>query len=328
MTRPMPKSKRWRRRLFGLMAILLLAYTLMYLAQAPFRSLPPQPQFDLLAHRGVHQTFHRRDLTNDTCTAERIDTPRHAYLENTLPSMRAAFDAGATRIEIDVHATADGEPVVWHDWTVDCRTEGHGETRSLTLAQMRALDAGYGYTADGGKTYPFRGQGIGLIPSLREVLQAFPEGRFVVDQKDRSPATTQLIAGVLAVEGASDRVCLAATAELNARYLDIPPATAARCTLADPRQIKRCLIDYLASGWTGALPASCAGQSLTVPDGALLRLLWGWPGTFIERVRASGGKVYVWTDDPARVAPLRALGIDGILTDRIELIAKGTTPIL
>lgn len=326
MTRPMPKSKRWRRRLSRLMAILLLAYTLVYLAQLPFRSLPPAPDFDLLAHRGVHQTFHRQGLDNDTCTAERIDTPRHAYLENTLPSMRAAFDAGATRIEIDVHATADGELVVWHDWTVNCRTEGHGETRRLTLAQMRALDAGYGYTADGGKTYPFRGQGVGLIPSLREVLQAFPEGRFVVDQKDRSPATTQLIASVLDGLGASGRVCLGATAELNAQYLDIPAASASRCTLAEPRQIKSCLVDYLASGWTGALPATCVGQSLTVPDGALPRLLWGWPGTFIERVRASGGKVYVWTDDPARVAPLRALGIDGILTDRIELMSETKRP--
>ena len=319
-------SKRWLRWLFRLAATLLVAYTLVYLAQAPFRSLPPQPQFDLLAHRGVHQTFHRRGLTNDTCTAERIDTPRHAYLENTLPSMEAAFDAGATRIEFDVHATADGELVVWHDWTVDCRTEGQGETRTLTLAQMRALDAGYGYTADGGKTYPFRGQGVGLIPSVREVLQAFPEGQFVIDQKDRSPATTQLIASVLDSVGASGRVCLAATAELNAFYLDIPAASAPRCTLAEPRQIKRCLIDYLGSGWTGALPLSCAGQSLTVPDGALPRLLWGWPGTFIERVHASGGKVYVWTDDPARVSPLRALGIDGMLTDRIELMSETKPP--
>lgn len=322
----MPRPRRWLRRLSGLTALLLLAYTLVYLAQLPFRALPPQPQFELLAHRGVHQTFHRRDLRNDTCTAERIDPPRHAYLENTLPSMRAAFDAGATRIEIDVHATADGELVVWHDWTVDCRTDGHGETRSLSLAQMRALDAGYGYTADGGKTYPFRGQGVGLIPSLREVLQAFPEGRFVVDQKDRSPATTQLIASVLDSEGASGRVCLGATAELNALYLDIPAASASRCTLAEPRQIKRCLIDYLVSGWTGTLPASCVGQSLTLPDGMLPQVLWGWPGTFIERVRASGGKVHVWTDDPARVAPLRALGIDGILTDRIELMSETKPP--
>lgn len=324
----MPKPKRWLRRLYRLAAMLLLAYALLYLAQLPFRALPPVPDFDLLAHRGVHQTFHRQGLDNDTCTAERIDTPRHAFLENTLPSMRAAFAAGATRIEIDVHATADGELVVWHDWTVDCRTEGHGETRSLTLAQLRSLDAGHGYTADGGQSYPFRGQGIGLIPSLREVLQAFPEGHFVIDQKDRSPATTQLIASVLDSLGASGRVCLGATAELNAHYLDIPAASASRCTLAEPRQIKRCLIDYIGSGWTGVLPASCAGQSLTVPDAALLRLLWGWPGTFIERVRASGGKVYVWTDDPARVAPLRALGIDGILTDRIELMSEAKPPSL
>lgn len=307
-------------RLLKPIGVLSALYALVYVAQLPFRAGEPPQVFAMLAHRGVHQTFHRRDLDSYTCTAERIDPPRHALLENTLPSMQAAFDAGATRIEIDVHATADGDLVVWHDWTVDCRTEGSGETRSLTLAQLQALDAGYGYTADGGRTFPFRGQGVGQIPSLRQVLRAFPQGQFVIDQKDRSRTTTERIATTLDAERAAGRVCLMAITELNTWYLASPPAHGERCTMANPKQIKRCLIDYLASGWTGAIPASCAGQTLTLPDWTRVRLLWGWPGTFIERIRASGGKVLVWTDDPARVAPLRALGVDGIVTDRIELM--------
>ncbi len=58
-------------------------------------------------------------------------------------------------VEIDVAPTKDGKMVLFHDWTVDCRTNGKGETRDLTLAELKALDIGYGYTADGGKTYPF-----------------------------------------------------------------------------------------------------------------------------------------------------------------------------
>ena len=308
-------------RLLKLIGVLSALYALVYFAQLPFRAAEPPEDFGMLAHRGVHQTFHRRDLDNQTCTAERIDPPRHAFLENTLPSMQAAFNAGATQIEIDVHSTADGDLVVWHDWTVDCRTEGSGETRTLTLAQLQALDAGFGYTADGGQTFPFRGHGVGMISSLRQVLDAFPQGQFVIDQKDRSRATTQRIAEVLDDQRAAGRVCLMATPELNAIYLDTPPARDIRCTMASPKQIQRCVIDYLASGWTGAVPASCAGQTLTLPDWTLMRLLWGWPGTFIERIRASGGEVLVWTDDPDRVAPLRALGFDGIVTDRIELMS-------
>jgi glycerophosphoryl diester phosphodiesterase len=307
-------------RLLKLSAALSALYALVYVAQLPFRAAEMPEAFGMLAHRGVHQTYHRRDLDNHTCTAERIDPPRHGFLENTLPSMQAAFDAGATQVEIDVHSTVDGELVVWHDWTVDCRTEGSGETRTLTLAQLQALDAGYGYTADGGQTFPFRGQGVGQIPSLRQVLRAFPSGEFLINQKDRSGATTQSISATLDAERAAGRACLMARAELNALYLDTPPAQHQRCVMANRQQIKRCLVDYLGTGWLGRLPASCVGQTLTLPDWALMRVLWGWPGTFITRVRASGGKVLIWTNDPARVAPLRALGFDGIFTDRIELM--------
>lgn len=310
--------RRLFRRLLQLVAVLIALHVVVYLAQWPFRSAEPSPAFALLAHRGVHQTFHRRDLDNYTCTAERIDPPRHRFLENTLPSMQAAFDSGATRIEIDVHATADGDLVVWHDWTVDCRTEGSGETRTLTLAQLQALDAGHGYTADGGRSFPFRGHGVGLIPSLRQVLRAFPHGRFVIDQKDRSMTTTQRIAAQLQGEAAIGRVCLMGTPEQNAGFRAWPGGP--HCAWAGPPEIKRCLVDYLQTGWLGSLPPSCAGRILTVPDWASMRVLWGWPGTFIERIRASGGQVHVYTNDPARVPALRALGFDGIVTDRIELM--------
>ena len=128
-----------------------------------------------------------RALRRDTCTATRIHPPEHAFLENTLPSMRAAFDAGADIVEFDIHPTTDGHFAVFHDWTVDCRTEGHGITREHTLAQLKALDVGYGYTADGGKTYPFRGRGVGMMPSLDEVLDAFLDRRFLINIKSNDP---------------------------------------------------------------------------------------------------------------------------------------------
>src|SRR5690606_31176399 len=62
----------------------------------------------LIAHRGVHQTYNREGLTNETCTAERIHPPEHGLIENTLPSMQAAFAAGADIVELDVHPTTDG----------------------------------------------------------------------------------------------------------------------------------------------------------------------------------------------------------------------------
>ena len=109
----------------------------------------------LLAHRGIAQRFDERDLKNDTCTAARMLPPTHGHLENTIASMRAGFEAGADVVELDVHPTTDGEFAVFHDWTLDCRTDGRGVTREHSMAYLKKLDIGYGYTADGGKTFPF-----------------------------------------------------------------------------------------------------------------------------------------------------------------------------
>src|SRR5690606_25007715 len=87
---------------------------------------------------------------------------------------------------------------VFHDWTLDCRTDGTGITREHTMAQLKALDVGYGYTADGGRTFPFRGQGVGLMPSLGEVLAAFPARRFLVNVKSNDPAEGDRLAAFLA----------------------------------------------------------------------------------------------------------------------------------
>lgn len=110
----------------------------------------------LLAHRGMAQTFHMEGITGETCTAERIYEPEHNFLENTIPSMEAAFEAGADIVELDIQLTKDGQFAVFHDWTLDCRTNAKGNTREYTMEELKKLDIGYGYTADHGKTHPFR----------------------------------------------------------------------------------------------------------------------------------------------------------------------------
>ena len=123
------------------------------------------------------------EIESDTCTAERINKPEHSYLENTIPSMEAAFKAGADLVEFDVQLTKDNNFVIFHDWTLDCRTNGKGVTRDFTTQELQALDIGYGYTADGGKTFPFRGKGMNLMPTLDEVLTYFPDRSFLIHIK-------------------------------------------------------------------------------------------------------------------------------------------------
>ncbi len=102
--------------------------------------------------------------------------------ENTLPAFLQAIASGADIIELDLRMTKDGHVVVIHDGSVDRVTNGNGLVADLTLAQLKALDAGFAFTQDGGKTFPFKGQGI-TVPTLEEVLTALPEQLVMLELK-------------------------------------------------------------------------------------------------------------------------------------------------
>jgi glycerophosphoryl diester phosphodiesterase len=283
----------------------------------------------LLAHRGVAQTFTSEGIENDTCTATRIRTPEHRFLENTIASMRAAFDAGADIVEFDVHPTTDGQFAVFHDWTVDCRTDGRGVTREKALAELKALDIGYGYTADGGKTFPFRGQGVGLMPSLDEVLAAFPQKRFLVHIKSRDTNEGRMLATHLGALSDAQRAGLVV-------YGHDIPLMALRETLPDTRtlargRLMRCLIRYIGVGWSGYVPQDCRNGVLLVPAN-YAGVLWGWPNRFLDRMRSVGTEVFAigpytggeFTTGIDQASDLKLLpeGYDGgIWTNRIQAIA-------
>ncbi|MEJ2656433.1 MAG: glycerophosphodiester phosphodiesterase family protein, partial [Desulfobacterales bacterium] len=139
--------------------------------------------FEVIAHRGVSQPFRMENLDNQTCTASRIFKPKNDYIENTIDSIQAAFKYGATIVEFDIRPTKDERFVVFHDEELDCKTNGKGKVSDYTVAELKQLDIGYGYTFDGGKTYPFRGTGIGKMPTLEEVLRDFPNNKFLIDNK-------------------------------------------------------------------------------------------------------------------------------------------------
>lgn len=282
------------------------------------------PKF--IAHRGVHHTYTRVDLQRDTCTATRIDPPTHEYIENTLPSMQAAFDAGADVIEIDVHLTPDGDFAVFHDWTLECRTDGEGQTNMTPMSLLRTLDVGYGYTADGGQTFPLRGKGVGLIRSLPEVLDAFPEGRFLVNFKSRRALEGRLLAELLEANPRQ-------RAQIMGVYGGAAPSAAAVARMPELRSFtkksaKDCLLGYGLTGWTGHVPKSCHNTLVPVPiDYA--PLLWGWPREFEARMDAAGSEIILFgsvrsdgipgINDTAALRKVPA-GFGGyIWTDRIEL---------
>ena len=303
-----------------------------YFTNASWLAPAPAGRTQVFAHRGVHHTFPGEGISNDTCTADRIHAPKHSFIENTIASISAAFEAGADVVEFDVHPTTDGEFAVFHDWTLECRTNGKGVTREQPMVALKALDVGYGYTADGGRTYPFRGQGVGLMPTMGEVLAAFPDRRFFIHVKSRDVGEGRLLAAHLGRLPADARARLIV-------YGNHAPLDALKAELRDQRVVSRrnlmnCLLRYIALGWSGHMPKACRGQAMFVPIN-VAPWLWGWPNRLAARLKAADAHLVVlgpyssgeFTTGIDTYAMLRALPADftgALWTNEIQTIGPLT----
>jgi glycerophosphoryl diester phosphodiesterase len=244
--------------------------------------------------------------------------------------MQASFESGADIVEIDIHPTTDGQFAVFHDWTLDCRTNGHGVTREQAMAELKTLDIGYGYTADGGTTFPFRHHGVGLMPSLDEVFRTFPGRPLLINIKSNDAAEGEKLATVLG-QLAPDR-----RRQLMVYGGDKPIDALARL-LPDMKtmsrgSLKACLIRYIGYGWTGIVPPRCAHRLVLVPIN-VAPWLWGWPDRFLSRMNSvdsavfalgpyDGGDFSTGIDTTTELARLPEHYSGGILTNELELVHR------
>lgn len=301
-------------------ALVLFALNASFLAH-------PRDDFAVLAHRGVYQTYDRTNVGRDDCTATRIFAPRHNYLENTLPSMRAAIEAGADVIEIDVHPTTDGEFAVFHDWTLDCRTNGKGVTREHAMADLRLLDIGHGYTADGGQTFPFRGAFVGAMPTLGEVLAAFPDQRFLINTKSRDATEADKLDAYLRArpDANPERLTVFGHERIVGRLRALRPHFRA----TSRAQLKACAKDYMLLGWSGHVPASCHDTVVYLPVNWAWAA-WGYPDRLLDRMQRASSEVVLLgplkntggmngVDDAVTVAKVPRGWRGGVATDRVEI---------
>ncbi len=105
---------------------------------------------------------------------------------NTLFAFQHAADLGVDVIETDLRMSKDGVLMITHDDHVERISDGKGKIVDLTYAELTQLDAAYYWSPDGGKTYPYRGQGI-TYTSLEDVFKALPNMRFNIDMKQTEP---------------------------------------------------------------------------------------------------------------------------------------------
>lgn len=278
-----------------------------------FTPPPEQGQTRLLAHRGVHQTYDKTGGVGlQECTATRIFEPTHEFLENTIPSIRVAFEAGADVVEIDIRMTQDGHFAVFHDWGLGCRANEQGKIETFTRDELKQLDIGYGYTADGGQTYPFRGKHIGAMPMLDEIVTAFPEGRFLINLKaNNHKEGTAFAAFITAHPEWADNVFgfYGGPKTVASAKADLPGLTGFL-----RRDIKTCLTRYALLGWTGYMPDTCHNTQILLPI-SHAKYLWGWPHTFTNRMKAAGTDVYL-----AGIYPVDDYGSSSI--DTVDMLAR------
>lgn len=314
-----------RRKLFAGLCLLLILFV--WLNNTSL-FLDKSGQYRFLAHRGLAQTFDVSSVEWDTNTAEIIDPPEHPYLENTIESMRVAFECGAQCVELDVQLTKDGALAVFHDGDLSMRTDGYGSVGDWTMAELKELDVGYGYTADGGATYPFRGQGKGLMPELGEVLEAFPDEELLIHINQGGAETAQVLWARLKdlPEERLDQIAFYGSEEAMA-YLRVQKSD---LRVLSASRLKEALLKYELLGWTGYIPQELRDMELHIPL-KYAKFLWGWPGKFMERMDSVNARVVLvagdgkWSEGFDTVESLAEIpeGYDGyVWTNRIDRVGE------
>jgi glycerophosphoryl diester phosphodiesterase len=254
-----------------------------------------QRDYKLLAHRGLAQNYDVSKVDWDTNTAEIIDEPEHPYLENTIPSMQAAFDLGADVVELDVRLTKDKRLAVFHDFALEYRTNASGLVGDYTMAELKDLDIGYGYTADKGQTFPFRGKGLGLMPELAEVFSAFPGKELLINVKDGDVETYQVLWTDYLSRMTKDQLSLI-TVYGDDDGIDYLREQSPDLRLLSMRMMKKALLKYELLGFTGYIPKELHNLELHLPL-KYAKFLWGWPNKFVKRMESVNTRVVIVLGD-------------------------------
>ena len=218
--------------------------------------------------------------------------------ENTLPAFVHAVDLGFTYLETDVHLTADGVLVAFHDPDL-LRTCGVERTiATTTWSELREL----------------RVDGREPIPLMTELLDRFPEARFNIDCK--SDAAGPALIDLVRRRDLLDRVCIGSFS--HARLTKIRTLLGPSVlTCMSPQEIALLRVTGRVRGAARRV-AQVSVRAAANGIGARVVVV---DRRFIDAAHRNGVDVHVWTiDDPAEMHRLLDLGVDGIMTDRPEAL--------
>lgn len=262
--------------------------------------------------RHLAERFRRSDgkTTLFAHRGARVELP-----ENTLEAFERALEVGADAVETDVHLSADGQVVIFHD---DLATRIVGRPRPIAdcaLREIQSWDVGHVFVGPGGpRDRPLVGRGF-RAPLLADALRAFPDAAFNVDLKPRSPALVAAAVALVHDLGVADRVLLTSFHASNvalARALGYRGPTGSATT-----DVAR----LLTRPWTRLEPSAHAGDAVQIPyrTGGL----WMPIESCLARCRAIDARLDVFTvNDAALARSFVDIGVDGLMTDDPRTIAR------
>lgn len=246
---------------------------------------------------------------------------RGLWPENSLFAFERARALGVDMLEMDVQQSSDGELVVIHDDTLERTTDGAGPVAALTLEQLQALDAGYRWSADGGNSYPYRGQGI-RIPTLAEVLERFPDIAKSIEIKAADVGIEAQLCDALSAAGQRDKVIVASFHERSLKlFRQRCPGVATSAGAASIRLLVA--LDWLGLGDL----LSPSYQALQIPERH--NGLQVASASLLHTALGRGLNVQLWTiNEQAAMRRVLNLGANGLITDypdrALQLLGRST----
>jgi glycerophosphoryl diester phosphodiesterase len=202
-----------------------------------------------------------------------------------------------------------------HDEAVDRTTDGSGEIESLTLAELKQLDAGYDWSPDEGQSFPYRGQGI-TIPTLEEIFQAFPGRRMTIEIKTTNASMAKPFCDLIRQYDMQNKVLVASflderMQEFRTECPEVATSSAKDETTAFVLMTKP-FLGRLYSPKFQSLQVPKKSSGITVMTEA-----------FVRAAHERGLAVEPWTiNDPGQMKLYIEWGVDGIITDRPDLMLE------
>ena len=235
---------------------------------------------------------------------------------DTLYAYEHAADIGADVLEMDAHMTKDSQIVLMHDEKVDRTTDGSGLIEDLTLSQLKQLDAAYKWSNDDGKTFPYRGQGI-QVPTLEELFQKFPQIRYVIEIKLTQNPIDKPLCDLIRKYSMQDKVVIASFHDQAMQdFRKTCPEVATSASRGEVTKFvllgKVFLSGLIAPHYQSIQPPYDPSESMNIPI---------MTKRFIREAHAKNIAVEPWTvDDPQLMKQYIQWGVDGIMTDRPDLM--------